>query len=74
MRPTKAVRVLAAGAALAALTLLPACSSGSEHRENEALGSKAPAPPQKKKQLVDGLPGMPPRPQTQPGTPAGARA
>ncbi|MGW7408783.1 YncE family protein [Streptomyces sp. NPDC054833] len=59
MRPTKAVRVLAAGAALAALTLLPACSSGSEHRENEALGSKAPAPPQKK-QLVDGLPGMPP--------------
>ncbi|MEV0185756.1 hypothetical protein AB0I54_41785 [Streptomyces sp. NPDC050625] len=60
MRPTKAVRVLAAGAALAALTLLPACSSGSEHRENEALGSKAPAPPQKKKQLVDGLPGMPP--------------
>ncbi|MEU6070815.1 MULTISPECIES: YncE family protein [Streptomyces] len=59
MRPTKAVRVLAAGAALAALTLLPACSSGSEHRENEALGSRAPVPPQKK-QLVDGLPGMPP--------------
>lgn len=59
MRPTKAVRVLAAAAALAALTLLPACSSGSEHRENEALGSKAPVPPQKK-QLVDGLPGMPP--------------
>ena len=59
MRTTKAARLLAAGAALTALTLLSACG-GSQHRENEAIGSKAPVPPQVRKPRVDVLPGMPP--------------
>ncbi|MGW2745747.1 YVTN family beta-propeller repeat protein [Streptomyces sp. NPDC001450] len=60
MRTTKAARLLAAGAALTALALLSACSGGAQHKESEALGSKAPARPQVNKQQVDGLPGMPP--------------
>ncbi|MGW2648309.1 YVTN family beta-propeller repeat protein [Streptomyces sp. NPDC001393] len=60
MRTTKAARLLAAGAALTALTLLSACSSGSQHPKNEALGSKAPAQPGVRRELVNVLPGMPP--------------
>ncbi|MFE2100578.1 MULTISPECIES: beta-propeller fold lactonase family protein [unclassified Streptomyces] len=60
MRTTKAARLLAAGAALTALALLSACSGDAQTRESEALGSKAPAQPQVKRQQVDGLPGMPP--------------
>ncbi|MEU1463572.1 beta-propeller fold lactonase family protein [Streptomyces sp. NPDC005727] len=59
MRTTKAARLLAAGAALTALTLLSACG-GSQHRENEAIASKAPVRPQVRKPQVDVLPGMPP--------------
>ncbi|MGV4986022.1 YVTN family beta-propeller repeat protein [Streptomyces sp. NRAIS4] len=58
MPTTKAARLLAAGATLTALTLLSACS-GSQHHENEALGSKAPVLP-KVRQQVNVLPGMPP--------------
>ncbi|MFJ3308187.1 YncE family protein [Streptomyces sp. NPDC086549] len=58
MHVTRTTRALAAGAALAALTLLSACG-GTEHRADEALGSKAPVRPDKQ-QLVEGLPGMPP--------------
>ncbi|MEU9481417.1 beta-propeller fold lactonase family protein [Streptomyces sp. NPDC048191] len=60
MRTTKAARLLAAGAALTALTLLSACSSGSQHHGNEALVSKAPARPGNGKRQVNVLPGMPP--------------
>ncbi|MFF3918779.1 hypothetical protein ACFYZB_36035 [Streptomyces sp. NPDC001852] len=60
MRTTKAARLLAAGAALTALTLLSACSSGSQHPKKEALGSKAPAQPGVRRELVNVLPGMPP--------------
>ncbi|WP_225837949.1 YncE family protein [Streptomyces sp. NK08204] len=60
MRSTKAARLLAACAALTALSLLSACGAGSEQHENEALGSKAPAPPQVRKPQVNVLPGMPP--------------
>ncbi|MCZ0986808.1 YncE family protein [Streptomyces diastatochromogenes] len=60
MRTTKAARLLAAGAALTALALLSACSGGAQHKENEALASKAPARPQVNKEQVNGLPGMPP--------------
>ncbi|MGW0884094.1 YVTN family beta-propeller repeat protein [Streptomyces sp. NPDC002671] len=67
MRSTKAVlraaRLLAAGAALTALTLLSACSGGSQAHDNEALGSKAPVRPQVGKQPANaaaGLSGMPP--------------
>lgn len=59
MRSTQAARLLAAGAALAALTLLSACDGGG-HREDEALGSKPPVPPRVKTEQVDVLPGMPP--------------
>ncbi|MGW5328765.1 YVTN family beta-propeller repeat protein [Streptomyces sp. NPDC004014] len=59
MRTTNAARLLAAGAALTALTLLSGCSSSQKH-ENEAIGSKAPVPPQVRKPQVDVLPGMPP--------------
>ncbi|KUN01793.1 hypothetical protein AQI95_29355 [Streptomyces yokosukanensis] len=59
MRTTKAARLLAAGAALTALTLLSACSSGSRH-DNEAIGSKPPARPRVEAQGVNVLPGMPP--------------
>ncbi|GHI04831.1 hypothetical protein AQI88_39730 [Streptomyces cellostaticus] len=60
MPPTHAARLLAAAAALTALTLLSACSGAGQHHENEALGSKAPAPPQVKSRQVNVLPGMPP--------------
>ncbi|MFF7239524.1 hypothetical protein [Streptomyces collinus] len=60
MQPTRAARLLAAGAALTALTLLSACGSGTQHREDEALASKPPIQPQLRKQQVDVLPGMPP--------------
>ncbi|GGJ46952.1 YncE family protein [Streptomyces brasiliensis] len=60
MQPQHAARVLAAGAALAALTLLSACSSDVRHRANEALASPAPVKPPNKGRVVDGLPGMPP--------------
>ncbi|MFF0831486.1 MULTISPECIES: beta-propeller fold lactonase family protein [unclassified Streptomyces] len=58
MRTTNAARLLAAGAALTALTLLSGCGSSQKH-ENEAIGSKAPVPPQVRKPQVDVLPGMP---------------
>ncbi|MEU5536865.1 hypothetical protein [Streptomyces sp. NPDC020362] len=60
MHPTQAARLLAAGAALTALTLLSACSGGAQQHENEALGSKAPLPPKVKTQQANVLPGMPP--------------
>ncbi|MFG2353605.1 hypothetical protein [Streptomyces sp. NPDC048521] len=60
MRTTKAARLLAAGAALTALTLLSACGGGDRHHEDEALASKAPARPKVKKAQVSVLPGMPP--------------
>ncbi|MFJ4524729.1 YncE family protein [Streptomyces sp. NPDC088810] len=59
MRTTKAARLLAAGAALTALTLLSACG-GSGDQESEALGSKAPVQPRVNKPRVNVLPGMPP--------------
>ncbi|GGP32866.1 hypothetical protein GCM10018980_75970 [Streptomyces capoamus] len=59
MRTTKAARLLAAGAALTALTLLSACGGGTD-RESEALGSKAPVQPRVNKPRVNVLPGMPP--------------
>ncbi|MFF0464120.1 YVTN family beta-propeller repeat protein [Streptomyces mexicanus] len=59
--PSRITRALLAGAACAALAVLPACSGGSGHRADEALGSKAPAQPQRpKRQNADTLPGMPP--------------
>ncbi|WNM30371.1 hypothetical protein RKE30_08080 [Streptomyces sp. Li-HN-5-11] len=64
MHPTsiaRVARVLIAGAACAALTALSACTSDSSgHHADEALGSKAPAQPQPRKQAPDALPGMPP--------------
>ncbi|MEU6283618.1 hypothetical protein [Streptomyces sp. NPDC047028] len=60
MQPTKAARLLAAGAALTVLSLLSAC--GTQQHADEALGSKAPAAPRPKpkKPQVNVLPGMPP--------------
>ncbi|MFF8907638.1 YncE family protein [Streptomyces olivaceoviridis] len=60
MRTTKAARLLAAGAAVTALTLLSACGGGSRDHPDEAVGSKAPVQPKVRKPLVDVLPGMPP--------------
>ncbi|MEW2289048.1 hypothetical protein [Streptomyces sp. NPDC047841] len=60
MRTTKAARLLAAGAAVTALTLLSACGGGSHDHADEPVGSKAPVQPKVKKPLVDVLPGMPP--------------
>ncbi|MGW3459261.1 YVTN family beta-propeller repeat protein [Streptomyces olivaceoviridis] len=60
MRTTKAARLLAAGAAVTALTLLSACGGGSRDHPDEAVGSKAPVQPKERKPLVDVLPGMPP--------------
>ncbi|MEV6836469.1 beta-propeller fold lactonase family protein [Streptomyces sp. NPDC051133] len=61
MRTSKAARLLAAGAALTALTLLSACDSGSDqHPEKEARASEAPLQPQVNRARVDVLPGMPP--------------
>ncbi|MGN5380245.1 YncE family protein [Streptomyces lasalocidi] len=59
MRITKASRLLAAGAALTALSLLSACSSDSSKGGDQALGSKAPARPQVDQKRLDVLPGMP---------------
>ncbi|MEU9456376.1 YncE family protein [Streptomyces sp. NPDC048277] len=60
MRTTKAVRLPAAAAVLAALALLSACSGGSG--EPQAARSSAPVQPPatKAEQIVDTLPGMPP--------------
>ncbi|ROP50869.1 YncE family protein [Streptomyces sp. PanSC9] len=60
MRTTKAARLLAAGAALTALTLLSACGGGEERPENAAPASKAPVQPRARQPQVNVLPGMPP--------------
>ncbi|MFF7373434.1 YVTN family beta-propeller repeat protein [Streptomyces tricolor] len=60
MRTTKAARLLAAGAAATALTLLSACGGGSREPAGEAPATTAPARPQVKKPQVNVLPGMPP--------------
>ncbi|KUN81890.1 hypothetical protein AQJ66_22760 [Streptomyces bungoensis] len=60
MPTNRAARLLAAGAALTALTLLSACGSGADHSGRSARGSTAPARPQAPRQQVDVLPGMPP--------------
>ncbi|MDO0925635.1 beta-propeller fold lactonase family protein [Streptomyces sp. TG1A-8] len=60
MRSTNAARLLAAGAALAALTLLSACGDGTPHRAGEARGSTAPDRPQVRGRQANALPGMPP--------------
>ncbi|QHC31465.1 YncE family protein [Streptomyces sp. HF10] len=60
MRTTKAARRPAAGAVLAALLLVSACSGQGAHRANEAIGSRPPAQPQVDQARVDVLPGMPP--------------
>ncbi|MGW2486726.1 YVTN family beta-propeller repeat protein [Streptomyces sp. NPDC001606] len=59
MRTTKAAPLLAAGAALTALTLLSACDSGTRHA-NEPAATRAPVQRQADKRLVNVLPGMPP--------------
>ncbi|MEU3861452.1 hypothetical protein AB0F03_29475 [Streptomyces sp. NPDC028722] len=59
MRTTKAARLLAAGAAVTALTLLSACDGGSG--SHAAPASKAPVQPEVRRQpRVHVLPGMPP--------------
>ncbi|MER5795775.1 beta-propeller fold lactonase family protein [Streptomyces sp. NPDC001980] len=62
MRTTNAARLLSAGAVLAVLALLPACSGGSDSPAAPAVGTTAAVqPPAKKAEpAVDGLPGMPP--------------
>ncbi|MEU9342100.1 hypothetical protein AB0D74_12895 [Streptomyces sp. NPDC048278] len=62
MRTTNAARLLSAGAVLAALALLPACSGDSDSPAAPATGTAAAVQPPAKKaeQAVDGLPGMPP--------------
>ncbi|MFI2761672.1 hypothetical protein ACH5A3_22800 [Streptomyces echinatus] len=60
MRTTKAARLLAAGAAVTALTLLSACGGGPDGHENEAPASKAPVQPRVREPRVNVLPGMPP--------------
>jgi YVTN family beta-propeller protein len=60
MHPTHAARALAAGCALAALTLLSACGGGTQHRNDEAYGSDAPVRPPVQRPQSAGLPGMPP--------------
>ncbi|MEU6200204.1 hypothetical protein [Streptomyces sp. NPDC047061] len=61
MRTTNAARLLSAGAVLAALALLPACSGGSEGPAAPAATTAAVQPPAKKVEPVAvGLPGMPP--------------
>ncbi|MER7183050.1 hypothetical protein ABT404_26865 [Streptomyces hyaluromycini] len=62
MRTTNAARLLSAGAVLAALALLPACSGGSESPATPAAGTTAAVQPPAKKaeQAVEGLQGMPP--------------
>jgi YVTN family beta-propeller protein len=59
--PSRVARTLIAGAACAVLAALPACSQGSAHHTDEALGSKAPVPQrQPERPAADMLPGMPP--------------
>ncbi|MEU0053352.1 hypothetical protein [Streptomyces sp. NPDC006309] len=59
MRTTKAARLLAAGAAVTALTLLSACDGGTG--SHAAPVSKAPVQPEARRQpRVNVLPGMPP--------------
>ncbi|MFJ7151613.1 YncE family protein [Streptomyces sp. NPDC100445] len=59
MRTTKAARLLAAGAAVTALTLLSACDGGGG--QHAAPVTKAPVRPEARRQpRVDVLPGMPP--------------
>ncbi|MER6531306.1 hypothetical protein [Streptomyces sp. NPDC001508] len=60
MQPTLAARVLAAGAALSALTLLSACGGDTEHRTDTAIASRAPVPDRSMQYQGDALPGMPP--------------
>ncbi|MFH9660344.1 hypothetical protein ACH4NF_25125 [Streptomyces sp. NPDC017248] len=60
MRTTKAVRLLAAGAAVTALALLSACDGGSGDRPRRAPGSTAPVQPRVDRPRVNVLPGMPP--------------
>ncbi|MYW17328.1 hypothetical protein GT039_17450 [Streptomyces sp. SID2955] len=63
MRTTKAVRLLAAGAAVTALTLLSACGGGPDGHESEtsaAPASKAPVQQRAREPRVNVLPGMPP--------------
>ncbi|MEU6555886.1 hypothetical protein ABZ915_37410 [Streptomyces sp. NPDC046915] len=60
MHPTHAARALAAGCALAALTLLSACGGGTGQHKEEIPGSTAPVRPSVQKAQADGLPGMPP--------------
>ncbi|MET7287458.1 hypothetical protein [Streptomyces sp. NPDC005573] len=65
MRTTNAARLLAAGAALTALTLLAGCGGsgdgGGAHRADEPVVSKAAVPPPPvKPQQARTLPGMPP--------------
>ncbi|MEW1778377.1 hypothetical protein [Streptomyces sp. NPDC086777] len=62
MRTTNAARLLSAGAVLAALALLPACSGDSGSPAAPAVGTTAAVqPPAKKAEpAVDALPGMPP--------------
>ncbi|MFF0224731.1 YncE family protein [Streptomyces sp. NPDC004629] len=60
MRPTLAARVLAAGAALSALTLLSACGGDTGHRSDTAIASRAPVPGRSMQHQGGGLPGMPP--------------
>ncbi|MGW3950922.1 YVTN family beta-propeller repeat protein [Streptomyces sp. NPDC004752] len=60
MQPTLAARVLAAGAALSALSLLSACDSATEQRTDTAIASKVPVPDRPMRRQGDGLPGMPP--------------
>ncbi|EST33359.1 YncE family protein [Streptomyces roseochromogenus] len=60
MRTKKAARLLAAGAALTALTLLSACTSGSQHHADNTRDSKAPAQVGNGRRQMDMLPGMPP--------------
>jgi YVTN family beta-propeller protein len=57
MHPTTIKRVLIAGVALVALA---GCSSGSPHKKNEAMGSKAPVDRPRQQQTAQVLPGMPP--------------
>ncbi|MEU5597903.1 hypothetical protein [Streptomyces sp. NPDC020298] len=60
MHPTHAARALAAGCALAALTLLSACGGGTGQHKEEIPGSTAPVRPSVQKAQADALPGMPP--------------
>ncbi|MFF9090292.1 hypothetical protein ACF1BE_28565 [Streptomyces sp. NPDC014991] len=61
MRTTNAARLLAAGAAVTALTLLSACDGGTGSHRGEAPVSRTPVQPEVRRQpRVNVLPGMPP--------------